>query len=72
MSPQLNRVIERLTERLTLPAEPRSISVTVRTAARMLDVSESTIKRAIRSGQIRSSRVRGRRVIAYESLRNLL
>jgi excisionase family DNA binding protein len=68
MSPQLLKVIERLTPAPT----PHTVSVTVRTAGKMLGVSESTVKRMIRSGQVRSQRIRGRRLIAYDSLRNPL
>ena len=67
MSP-LHRVIERL----TLPPSPHTVGATVRTAGKLLGVSESTVKRMIRSGEVRSSRVRGRRVIAYDSLKALL
>jgi excisionase family DNA binding protein len=68
MAPQLSRVIERL----TLPPSPRTLAVTVRHAARLLDCSESTIKRLIRANQVRSQRVRGRRLVALDSLQSLL
>jgi len=61
-----------LAESLRIPATPRNLSVTIRTAPKVLGVSESTVKRMIRSGQVGSQRIRGRRVISYESLQSLL
>jgi len=68
MAPEFSRVLERLTPAPT----PRTLSVTVRNAAKLLGVSESTVKRMIRSGEVRSERICGRRVIAYDSLKGLL
>jgi excisionase family DNA binding protein len=68
MAPQLSNVLERL----QTPTNPRTLALTVKHAARLLDCSESTVKRLIRSGTVRSSRVRGRRLIALDSLQRLL
>ena len=42
--------------------------VTVRCAAEILSVSESTVRRLLRSGEVRSVRLRGRRLIPYDAL----
>ena len=58
-------------DRLQGPSTPK-LGVGIRTASKLLEVSESTIKRMLRSGELDSSLIRGRRVIPVESLRRLV
>ena len=62
----------KLIDRLTTPPLPHTLSVGVKTAARLLDVSERTVKRMIADGRVKSHRVRGRRLVSYQSLKNLI
>jgi excisionase family DNA binding protein len=64
--------LDSLIERLSLPPAPETLSVSMKTAARLIEVSERTMKRMVADGRVRSHRVRGRRLVSYASLKNLI
>ena len=49
----------------------KQLCVSVREAASLTQVSESTLKRLVRDGRLRSRKVAGRRLIPVEALRQL-
>jgi len=61
-----------LLERLTLPAAPEKLAVSIKVAAQILDVSPRTMKRMVADGRVKSHRVRGRRLVSYASLKQLI
>jgi len=67
MASRINTVFERL----RAPSSP-PVAVGIKTAARLLDVSDRIVKRMVQDGRVRSQRIRGRRLISYESLQSLI
>jgi excisionase family DNA binding protein len=68
MAARINTIFERLQ-----PApSPRVVSVGIKAAAQLLGVSDRTVKRLVHEGRVRSQRIKGRRLIDYDSLQSLI
>jgi len=65
--------LKQLIDRLAPPPAPSGLAVDFKTASRLTTLSESSLRRLARSGQLRTRKVgKNRRVIPVSELRNLV
>jgi len=64
--------LKQLIDRLAPPPAPSGLAVDFKTASRLTTLSESSLRRLARSGQLRTRKVGNRVVIPVSELRNLV